>query len=308
MSITSTFKCYSGVLALVISAILPANAQDSVSNEALRAEAGSVLAESSIAPKRSATGAKEDDITKFGFPVGEELIYRIYWGIFPVGLTTMKAEWTEENGKKLLAIRYKTHTNRLFDAIYPVDDTAESIVDPSNFLPTRFTFSLTRRKGQNARTVTFDREKLKAIMVTKSTGETNYVDIAADTRDIISLLYNERSLKQKPGQENKYRFMADSGLLDMRLKMYNYEDISLNTFGKVSCLSMEPFAKLDTLLIEDGKVMSWVAKERCLATKMEIKAPLASVRIELDEVRGPGDDSWSRAMQKKHGANSDKTN
>jgi len=235
------------------------------------------------------------------FPVGEELFYRIYWGVIPVGISRTWTEWTHENGRKLLAIRYRTQTNKIFNQIYPIDDTAVSIVDPVTFLPEKFAFVLTRRRSKTDKTVTFDHSRLKAVMVSNDTGKTNILDIAADTRDILSLLYSYRPKGMEPKQSMKHRFMADTGLLDITLKTYDYEDVNVDIFGKVSCLRLEPIAKLDTLLVEDGKVMSWIAKERCLATKMVINAPLANVSIELREVRGPGDDSWSKTMRKKKG-------
>ena len=237
---------------------------------------------------------------KFPFSVGEQLIYRIYWGIIPVGQTIIKTEWIEENGKKLLAIRYRTFTNRIFDTIYPVDDTAESIVTPETFLPIRFSFLLTRRRSRTERTVSFDHANLKAVMASTATGQTNEFEIASDTRDIISFLYYSRSSELQPYQTRHCRVVADTGILDMKLKTYDYENVNIPPFGKVQSLRLDPIAKLDTLKVENGKVMSWIAKERCLATKMTIDAPLANVSIELREVNGPGADSWSKAMQKAH--------
>ncbi|MDD4870573.1 MAG: DUF3108 domain-containing protein [Kiritimatiellae bacterium] len=274
MNIKYILKCYSGILALVISPVI-----------------SSVYAQEK-------TDAVTNDTARFGFPVGEELIYRIYWGYIPVGLTTVKTEWIEEDGKKLIAIRYRTHTNRIFDTIYPVDDRAESIINPDKFLPVRFYLCLTRRRSKTEKSVIFDHSRLKAAMVTTSTGQTNEIDIVSDTRDIITLLYSHRLKGVSTNQEWNCRPMIDTGLLNMKLKTYDYEDIKLSHLGKVSGLKLEPIAKLDSLLVEDGKVMSWVAKERCLATKMTIKAPLANVSIELHEVLGPGNDLWSEAMQK----------
>jgi len=241
----------------------------------------------------------DNTLREFGFPVGEELIYKIYWGIIPVGTATIKNEWIKENGRKLLAIRYKTHTNRIFDTIYPVDDTAESIINPENFLPLKFTVCLTRRNSRNETEVTFDHSRLKAIMVTKKSGMTRELDIDADTRDIITFLYYSRSTDLLPRQTRQCRIVTDLGLLNMKLKTFDYENVDLDIFGKISCLRLDPITKLDTMLIENGRVMSWIAKERCLATRMTINAPLANVSIELSEVHGPGNDFWSKAMKKK---------
>jgi len=232
------------------------------------------------------------------FPVGEMLVYRMYWGIIPIGLSITRSEWIEENGRKLIAIRYRSYTNRIFDTIYPVNDTAESIVDPQSFLPVRFSFSLTRRRSKIEKIVTFDHSRLKASTLTTKTGQIKEFDIEPDTRDIISFLFHCRYSGFEPYRERKVRIVAESGMLDMKLKTEGYEDVKLNPFGAVPCLKLEPIAKLDQLLVEDGTVMSWIARERCLATKMTIKAPVADVSIELAEVRGPGNDFWTQTMRK----------
>ena len=246
------------------------------------------------------TNTSRTDITEpFPFPVGEELIYEIYWGIVPVGTTTIKTEWVEVKGSKLLAIRYKSHTNRIFGTIYPIDDTAESIINPDTFLPITFNFCIIRRSSRTEKNVTFDHVSLKAEMITLSTGATNVLDISHDTRDIVTFLYHLRSADISTNKTIQDVIVTDTGLLDMKINSYNYENIKLGIFGKVSCLKMEPITKLDSLLVEDGKVMTWVAKERRLATMMTIKAPLANVTTKLVEVRGPGTDFWSEKMKKK---------
>lgn len=259
----------------------------------LAAGTGPVLAEGT--PPQTSTNTAP----AFVFPMGEELLYRIYWGYIPVGQTQILIDRIEDNVRPLIAIRYKTKTNRFFDAIYPVDDEAESLVEPATFLPVRFSFTLRRRGSTTDKIVTFDHSRLIAQMVEKDTGISTNITIAPDTRDLISFLYHSRSMTLRPYQTRKCTFIADSGLLDMKLKTYDYEKVDLETFGRVQGLKMEPIAKLDKMLVEDGKVMSWIAQERCVATKMTIRAPLADVSIELCAINGPGNDFWSRIMRQK---------
>ena len=233
------------------------------------------------------------------FPLGEELVYRIYWGIIPVGETRSKFEQIEEHGKKRLAIRYKTRTNAFFDTIYPVNDKSEAILDPATFLPEHATISLGRRKGTTESHITFDYTKLVAHLVSTNAAKTKDCVIAHDTRDILSFSYYLRTVPLVPGTTNNYRFVTDAGLIDMVLKVYKEEEVDLSDFGKMKCLRIEPKADLTGFLIENGVVTSWVSRERNVCTKMKIKAPLASVTVELSEVNGPGDDFWSKLMQKR---------
>ena len=65
------------------------------------------------------------------FPVGEELTYNVYWSFIRVATATAKFEWTELDGRKLLAIRSTARTSGVADKIYRVDDFMESLVDPT---------------------------------------------------------------------------------------------------------------------------------------------------------------------------------
>ena len=50
-----------------------------------------------------------------------------------VGTCRITTQWVEEDGRTLLAIRYRTRSNKVIAVIYPVDDKIESIVDPETF-------------------------------------------------------------------------------------------------------------------------------------------------------------------------------
>jgi len=68
---------------------------------------------------------------------GENLIYRVHWGMIPVGETKITSEWVEEDGRKLINIRLRTRTNKWMDKIHKIDDDVIATVEPGTLLPVR---------------------------------------------------------------------------------------------------------------------------------------------------------------------------
>jgi hypothetical protein len=65
------------------------------------------------------------------FAVGEEVTYRITWGMVPIAESTITTEWVREGAQDLIRIRLRTRTNKFMDKIHRVDDLVECIVDPA---------------------------------------------------------------------------------------------------------------------------------------------------------------------------------
>ncbi len=76
--------------------------------------------------------------TNFWFPVGEELVYHAHWGLFHVAESRTTVNWTNHEGRALLAVRIRTKSNKVISTVYPVDDTVETLIEPNTFLPVSF--------------------------------------------------------------------------------------------------------------------------------------------------------------------------
>src|SRR5512137_2097694 len=94
-----------------------------------------------------------------GFPVDEELRYNMYWGPFPIGSCLITTGWTNENGRELIAVRFRARSNRLVATIYPVDDYVESVIDPSTHLPLRMVKKTSEGRLVKDDLLTFDRAR-----------------------------------------------------------------------------------------------------------------------------------------------------
>ena len=234
------------------------------------------------------------------FLVGEELVYRVYWGIIPVAWANVTSEWGEENGRQVIILKFRTRTNKVLEKLYPVDDTLESVIDPATFLPYRFTKRLSEGNYRADQDTFFYHDKGYAIWTNNLAGDTKRFELEEDTRDIPSLMYSLRRTGFKVGDEHDYRVMADEKIYDLYVKAVKKKKVDLPLYGKVDCIELDPQAAFDGLFVRKGKMWIWISNdERVVCTKMVASVPVASVKIKLWEVEGPGDDFWTTALEEK---------
>lgn len=237
--------------------------------------------------------SRADAATSLWFEVGEELTYKLHWGVIHVGESRVTTEWVEEDGRRLLAIRYRTRSNAFLDRIYRVDDTVESIIDPETFLPVRFTKILNEGRYRADEVTVFDHAARKAVWTNRRKNETREFEIEPDTRDLVTFMYFMRQIEFKTGERPQYRVMADEKLYDVWLNVGKVETMKLEKYGKVKSIKVTPDAAFQGLFVRKGKIDIWVSQdERRVATRLQATVPVADVHINLYEVRGPGNDAW----------------
>ena len=227
------------------------------------------------------------------WPVGEKLTYRLYWGYVPVGTAVGWTEWVEHEGRRLLAIRLRTLSNKFIEKIYPVDDTIESLVDPQTFLPVQFTKNISEGQHRYHEITVFDRTNLVARWTSPIRKKSKTFPITPDIRDIPTLMYSLRNHTYKPGQREHFTVMADEKIYDLWLNVLEKEDVDLPNYGDVRSIKTEPDAAFQGIFVRTGKIWIWVSDDdRCLATKVQATIPVANVRAVLWSVEGPGKDKW----------------
>lgn len=229
------------------------------------------------------------------FPVGEELHYRVYWGVIYVGSTVMTSQWIEEEGRRLLLIRYRTRSNSVLSKIYPVDSIVESVIDPSTFLPVRFMKNMREGRHHYHEITHFQHDAGLAHWESLLKDAVEVYPIDEDTRDLISFVYGMRSEEFPLGEEKRFRVMADDKIYDLYAKGTKTEPVKLKTYGNVDSLRIDPRAEFQGLFVRKGKLIVWVSRDpRHLCTRLEAEIPFANVKALLHKVVGPGDDFWVR--------------
>jgi len=232
------------------------------------------------------------------FPVGEKLTYQVYWGIFPVAETVVTSAWIEEEQEEetriLLSIKITTKSYALLDAIYPVNDFIESVVDPATFTPLRFARRLSEGRYRLNEITVFNHKEHIAHWKHLVKNDARDFAIENDTRDLLSFMFFMRSQKLEPNRTYQRRLMADEKLYDLYINTKNYVQLNVSKFGSVRCLYIEPEAKFQGFFVRVGRLQVWNSDDkRCLCLKAVAKAPvIGSIKLLLNKVEGPGDDSW----------------
>jgi hypothetical protein len=226
------------------------------------------------------------------FPVGEELHYRLKWGIFSIGSSRVETAEVETGGRKLIAVRYYVKTNVVFDKIYPVNDFIEVLIDPDGFVPVTFTRKSERRGPVCNETIVFDRAERKAEWSSMCMNTNMTIAIEKDTRDIISLLYYMRQFPLSEDTSITNQVIVTKSITEMVVKVGRKTKMDAAERDNVECFEITPVAKLDDLLVEEGEVKAWVsADERRILTRLEIGAGFGTVKTLLEKVVG-GEDEW----------------
>lgn len=217
------------------------------------------------------------------FPVGEAMVYRLYWGVIPVGEALVSSRWIVREGRPLLVIRFTTKSNKVLRTIYPVDDVMESIIDPVTFLPVQFIKNLREGRYRAHEITRFDHAQCKAYMTSLTNGKEKTYDIESDTRDLISFMYYMRRQQMSPGEERKERVVADEDIYEVLVRPLKYETVKTVNGDKIESLKIEPKAKFDGLFVRKGEAWMWVSNDDDrLITKIVAEVPVANVKIVLD--------------------------
>ncbi|NCD31887.1 MAG: DUF3108 domain-containing protein [Spartobacteria bacterium] len=248
--------------------------------------------------RNMATGAEPVDARSNGaaeslwFPVGEDLVYRIYWGFVPVGQCVVTTRYVDVDGYRYIRIRFRSRTNKILSSVYPVDDVLESLIEPGSFLPVRFTKNL-KEGGYCAHEQTvFHHSDGTASWNSFLNENTKELMIEEDTRDLISFMYFMRKQSFQPGVDMEFRVMADEDIYDVFVHPIKYETVRLYGGDNVQSLKIEPKAAFDGLFVRKGSGWMWVSDDdQRLLTRMEASVPVANIKLILEEIRYNDPDS-----------------
>jgi len=218
-------------------------------------------------------------------PLGQELHFRIYWGIIPVARTRVWVMPVNSDGRELAAIRVRTRSNAVVEKIYPVNDFLESLVDPDTLLPLRFTKKLSEGRYRCHEVTTFDHRHGKAHWRSLLSGRRKTYAIEPDTRDLLSFMFSLRDAVFDPGEKYHYRVMADEKIYDLWLKAVGHETVRLLDGRHVRCLRLIPEAAFQGLFVRKGRIWVWVPEHPPLVvTRMVARVPVASIKMVLERL------------------------
>jgi len=241
----------------------------------------------------------DDPPPELWFPVGEEIDYEVYWGIFMVGEATAKAEWIQREGRRLLSLSMQAESNGIGEKLYPVKERMQTILDPTTFLPLSFEKDSHEGRHHHHELTTFDHAARKGHWRSLLKDKRKDFDIEADTRDLMGLMYWIRKEPIAAGETRNYWMMTDEKMYELIVAAGKKEELKLDGYGKVTCIKMEPKGKFNGMFVRKGRMFLWISDDaRYTICRATASVPVASIKIVLKRVRGPGDDFWTKPPKK----------
>lgn len=250
----------------------------------------------SVSAETASVGLPWDDPPPdLWFPVGETIDYEIAWGIFTVGEATAKAGWLNRDGRRLLTLTVEGKSNGIVEKLYPVDLFMQTVLDPATFLPLSFEKKSREGKRRYHEITTFDHAAKKGSWKSLRKDKHKEFEIEADTRDLMGLMYWIRKDPIREGETRTYHVMTDEKMYELIIEAGKKEPVDLDRYGEVSCIKMEPKGKFNGLFVRKGRMWVWLSDDaRYTICRAAASVPVASIKILLKTVRGPGDDFWTR--------------
>ncbi|MDZ8120224.1 DUF3108 domain-containing protein [Pontiella agarivorans] len=234
------------------------------------------------------------------FVPGEISGYKVSWMGIPLAWSKSTTDTTNENGRELIRIRMVTQTYAAYSHIYKVDDITEVLIDPKTALPVRLDIILNEGSRKKSNETHFDHENRTAVYIDRLADTTNTVEIAADTREVMSFLYSMRQTDIADLTANVHTLFVDGKLHKMGVGFLKEKKAKLPTYGKVECSVLEPVAEFDALFLREGKIFFWVSKaDRRMVTLVQAKVAVGKINVKLQKVSGPGDDFWVKEKEQE---------
>lgn len=236
-------------------------------------------------------------VPEYWFPVGEIARYDVQWGVFTVGEAVATARWMRVGDRRFLALTMTAKSNGIVEYLYPVSEFMQTVLDPATFLPVCFEKQSSEGHHKTWDVTTFDHAAGKGRWESLLRLNPEEFDIQPDTRDLMGLMYWIRQKPPAAGETRTYKVMTDERLYELELGAGRREMVDLGKpYGKVPTVKMEPKGKFNGMFVRKGRMFVWVSDDkRCTLCRITASVPVASIKVMLTSIEGPGDDGWIRA-------------
>jgi len=230
------------------------------------------------------------------FPVGEQLRYRVSWGVIPVGEIQTTSAWVVVQGRSLLSLTCRTRSNHVLRWIYPVDDQEVAIVDPVGFLPVSFQVDMHEGSHIRHEFTTFNYVAGKAVWTTMDKTKTRTFSIDPELRDLLSFLYYMRKAEVHSDSHLNLRVLVNSKPQQMPVAIGGHETVKVPDHGNVDCLRVTPTLNFEGINGDTNKVTAWISADaQHVCTRVKGAVAIGSITAELIEWSGPGAEQWPAA-------------
>jgi hypothetical protein len=222
---------------------------------------------------------------------GEEIHYKIQYGVITSGVGTLDIKSDTLDGKEVLHARFAAWTTGLADVIFKVLDIYEVYIDPETELPVKSIRNVHEGRYRRYNIVTFDHKSRadSAILMSDLSGR----HIAPKgIHDIISCFYYFRNHilpdcdKMKKGDIVELTTWFGDELYPIKLKFVGMEDVKA-AGGKIKCYKFNPVTEVGRLFKTEEDVSFWFSADKnLLPVKIRFDIFVGAFMVDLDRYDG----------------------
>lgn len=225
-------------------------------------------------------------LAESSFQAGEELTYRLRYGIISAAVGTLKVEDSniKFSSPHSFHLSARGRTSKAFSVFYTVDNRYDSYIDSRTFLPHYYTENIHEGNYRRTDIVRFDHRN-RTVVGNKGTFQSD----SEQTFDLLSAYYFARNLdlsRVKQGQSFKLNYFLNDEIATLGIQYIGIETIK-TPLGNLECLKFSPEIKPGRIFKKDSRLYLWVTNDgNRIPVKAQVEILVGSVTLELTDVKG----------------------
>ena len=224
-------------------------------------------------------------LSESSFQEGEELSYRLKYGILSAAEGVLKVEKTNLlfDNKPTFHLVAQGKTSGAFSVFFTVNNRYDSYIDKKTFLPYYYTENIKEGKYRRNDRISFDQP---ARIVS---GNKGVFKGAEQTFDLLSAYYFARNLdlsSVKIGDRFEMNYFLSDEVTSLGITYVGKERIK-TPMGTFDCLKFNPEIAPGRIFRKDSKLYLWVTDDgNRIPVKAKVEILVGSVTLELTDAKG----------------------
>jgi len=219
------------------------------------------------------------------FKAGEQLSYKLKYGIFTAAEADLRVENTDIkfDGKPVFHIIAEGKTAGTFDVFYKTRNRYETYVDQKTLLPYFYAENRHESNYKHSDKVTFNRE------TNKITADKGTFPFKGQVFDFLSAYYFARNIdvsKMRIGQKFELQYFLEDGINTLGITYVGKEKVSCS-LGTFNCLKFSPTIIPGRIFRKDSKLYLWITDDNNrIPVKAQVEVIVGSLTMDLASAKG----------------------
>lgn len=265
-------------------------ATSKTNKKSVKGKSDSKLNQESIQPTPTFQIIPPDQIP---FEVGERIEIDLRWLALPAGKAVLEVrEGPIMNGRPTFQLWGNVLSSKLVDAIYHIDNTAESYIDKELLIPYKFLLHMLESKQNKETRVAFDHVNAKAYYWAKRISErwgnldVDRIDVlTSKAKDLWSAIYYARYLNYKLNEKQRFVVYENGQNWEVELLPVANELVT-SRVGAFQCWKILVHVSLNNVLKPMGDVYMWLSDDsKKHLVKFDAKIKIGSLYGLLTSIR-----------------------